>query len=91
MKEDDVVTAAALIRQESTRTEKCRGEEQLLVSTTEVCSERKGSKLSTFMSLHKVDHFCISNSVIGISVGKVLFANQGYDEIVSLLLILLYY
>lgn len=48
MKEDDVVTAAALIRQESTRTEKCRGEEQLLVSTTEVCSERKGSELSTF-------------------------------------------
>lgn len=30
MKEDDVVTAAALIRQESTETEKCRGEEQLL-------------------------------------------------------------
>lgn len=30
MKEDDVVTAAALIRQESTETEKRRGEEQLL-------------------------------------------------------------
>ena len=91
MKEDDVVTAAALIRQESTRTEKCRGEEQLLVSTTEVCSERKGSELSTFMSLHKVDHFCIFNWITGISVGNVLFCKPRiwWNYIIIIIIILL--
>lgn len=34
MKEDNVVTAAALILQESTKTEKCWGEEQLLLVHT---------------------------------------------------------
>lgn len=34
MKEDNVVTAAALIIQESTESEKCRGEEQLLWAQT---------------------------------------------------------
>lgn len=49
MKEDNVVTAAALIIQESTETEKCWGEEQLLwvqtpTLTASRCVQTEGEK-----------------------------------------------